>query len=120
MYVCINKLLVGLFVSDTSINADAMVLTSSSVQVTWNALYLSCVIGYLISYSTSTSYPSSENVFLDDVNRMTYNLTNLEECTEYDIIVHVISDTGTNYDSNRVTITTYADSKYYIKCHYYT
>ena len=87
-------------------------LTPRSVEVTWNTFHSSCITGYLISYSTSASYTSGGNVTVNDTNQTSYNLTNLEEYTEYDMIVRIISNIGTSNNSNGVTITTYTDSKY--------
>ena len=89
-----------------------MVLTPRSIQVTWNAFYSSCVTGYVISYSTNASYTSNGSVIVNDINQTSYHLTNLEEYTEYDIIVRVISNIGTSNNSNGVAVTTYTDSKY--------
>ena len=88
-----------------------MVLTPRSVQVTWNAFHSSCITGYLISYFTNASYTSGGNITVN-ANQTSYNLTNLEEYTEYDIIVCVISNIGISDNSNGVTVTTYTDSKY--------
>ena len=101
-----------MFLIDASIDVSAMVLTSRSVQVAWNAFHSSCITGYVISYFTNASYTSGGNVIVDDVNQTSYTLTNLEEYTEYDIIVSVISNTGMSDNSNGVTVTTYTDSKY--------
>ena len=101
-----------IFHTDTSIDVNAMVLTPSSVEVTWNSFHSSCITGYLISYSTNASYTSGGNVIVNDTNQTSYNLTNLEEYTEYDIIVRVISNIETSDSSNGVTVTTYTDSKY--------
>ena len=89
-----------------------MVLTSRSVQVTWNTFHSSCITGYLISYSTNASYTSGGNITINVANQTSYTLTNLEEYTEYYITVHVISNIGTSNNSNGVTVTTYTDSKY--------
>ena len=101
-----------MFLTDPSIDINAVVLTPRSVEVTWNAFHSSCITGYIISYSTNASYTSGGNVIVNDANQTSYNLTNLEEYTEYDIIVRVISNIGTSNNSNGVTVTTYTDSKY--------
>ena len=101
-----------MFLTDTSIDVNAMVLAPRSVEVTWNAFHSSCITGYFISYSTNASYTNGGNVTIKDANQTSYNLSNLEECTEYDIIVRVISNIGISDNSNGVTVTTYADSKY--------
>ena len=89
-----------------------MVLTSRSVEVMWNAFHSSCIAGYIITYFTNASYTSGGNVIVNEFNQTSYNLTNLEEYTEYDIIVRVISNIGISDNSNGVTVTTYTDSKY--------
>ena len=101
-----------MFLTDASIDINAMVLTPRSVQVTWNAFNSSCITGYVISYFTNASYTSGGNVIVNYANQTSCNLTNLEEYTEYDIIVRVISNIGTSNNSNGVTVTTYTDSKY--------
>jgi len=80
--------------------------------VTWNSFHSSCIAGYLISYFTNALYTSGGNVIVNDTNQTSYTLTNLEEYTEYDIIVRIISNIGTSDSSNGVTVTTYTDSKY--------
>ena len=116
LYVCVLVLDVYLIVTGTPIHVTATVLTPRSVQVTWNAIYSSCIIGYLISYFTNASYTTvgSGNIIVDDVNETNYTFTDLEEHTEYTIILHAISDIGIiiGDSSNKVTITTYTDSKY--------
>ena len=101
-----------MFLTEASIDVNAMLLTPRSVEVTWNAFHSSCITGYIISYSTSASYTSGGNVYVNDANQTSYNLTNLEEYTEYYIIVHVISNIGISDNSNGVTVMTYTDSKY--------
>ena len=101
-----------MFLTDTSIDISAVVLTPRIVEVTWNAFHSSCITGYLISYSTNASYTSDGNVIINDTNQTSCNLTNLEEYTEYYIIVRVISNIGTSDNNNGVTVTTYTDSKY--------
>ena len=101
-----------MFLTDTSIDVNAMVLTSRSVEVTWNAFHSSCITGYIISYFTNASYTSGGNLIVNDANQTSYTITNLEEYTEYHIIVRVISNIGTSNNSNGVTVATYADSKY--------
>ena len=100
-----------MLISDISIHVSAMVLTPHIVQVTWNAFHSNCVTGYLISYFTNASYTSGGNVYLSDVSKTSYKLTNLEEYTEYYIIVRAISTTGISDDSNKVSVTTYTDGK---------
>ena len=101
-----------MFLTDASIDFNAMVLTPRSVKMTWNTFHSSCITGYLISYSTNVSYTSDGNVIVNDTNQTSYTLTNLEEYTEYNIIVRVISNIGISDNSNGVTVTTYTDSKY--------
>ena len=101
-----------MFLTDASIDIHAMVITPRSVQVTWHAFHSSCITGYIISYSTNASYTSGGNITINDANQANYNLTNLEEYTEYYIIVRVISNIGTSDNSNGVTVATYTDSKY--------
>ena len=98
--------------TDTSIDVNAMMLTPRSVEVTWNTFNSSCITGYLISYFSNASYTSGGNIIVNDTNQTSYTITNLEEYTEYDIIVRVISNIGISDNSNGVTVTTYTDSKY--------
>ena len=101
-----------MFLTDTSIDVNAMVLTPRSVEVTWNAFHSSCITGYFISYFANVSYTNGGNITVNNANQTSYTLTNLEEYTEYNIIVHVISNIGISDNSNGVTVTTYTDSKY--------
>ena len=98
--------------TDTSIVVSTLVLTPRSVEVTWNTFYSSCITGYLISYFSNASYTSGGDVTVNGANQTSYNLTNLEENTEYYITVHVIKNIGTSDSSNGATVTTYTDSKY--------
>ena len=101
-----------MFVTDTSIYVDAMVLTPRSVQVTWNAFHSSCITGYVISYFTNASYTTGGDVIVNDVYETSYTFTNLEEYTEYYITLRAISNIGTSDNSNGVTVTTYTDGMY--------
>ena len=101
-----------IFLIDASIDVNAVVLISRSVQVTWNTFHSSCITGYLISYFTNASYTSGGNVIVNGFNQTSYTLTSLEEYTEYYITLRVISNIGMSDNSNGVTVTTYTDSKY--------
>ena len=95
---------------------NAVVLTPSSIKVAWNVIYNSklqdCITGYIISYFTRASYTNGGSIYVDDVSRTYRILTNLEEYTEYDITLQVISNTGVVHSSNSITVTTYSDGKY--------
>ena len=97
-----------MFITD---GVNATVLTPRSIKVTWIAFNTPCVTGYLISYFTNASYTCSGSEIVNDVSQTNHILFNLEEYTKYNIIVHVISNKGTSYNSNGVTVTTYTDSK---------
>ena len=87
-------------------------LTSRSVEVTWDAFPLSSgVNSYNISYSTSASYTSGGNMTVNDATTASYTLTDLEEYTNYTISVRAISNSGMSENSNEVLVTTYTDSK---------
>ena len=99
-------------VTDAPSNVIATVLTSSNVEVVWDAFPVSSgVTGYSISYTTTASYTSGGNVTVNDVSTASYTLTGLEEFTNYTITVRAISNSGMSDDSNAVTVTTYSDGK---------
>ena len=82
-------------------------MTPRSVEVTWNGFPVSSgVTGYLISYTTTTSYASNGSVPVNDVTITSYNLTNLEEYTTYTITVQATSSSGMSDNSNEVSVTT--------------
>ena len=107
---CIYAL--NMYVTD---RVNAVVLTPSSIKVTWNVIYNSkfqdCITGYNISYFTQASYTNGGSIYVDDVSHTYHILKNLEEYTEYEITLQVISNTGVVHSSNNVTVTTYSDSK---------
>ena len=91
-------------------------LTPRSVEVTWDQSSSSDVTGYLISYTTTASYISSNDrtrsVTVNGVNTMSSTLTNLEENTLYTITVQASTNDGImSANSSEVAITTYADGK---------
>ena len=93
-------------------NVGATVVTSRSIQITWEPSSSSDVTGYLISYTTTASYASGGNVTVN-VGRITSGtLTNLEENTHYTITVQAVtSDNRMSSNSNEVSVRTYTDGK---------
>ena len=99
-------------VTDAPSNVDATVLTSRSVEVTWDAFPVSSgVTGYNISYTTNASYTSGGSVMVNDVATASYTLTDLEEYTNYTISVQATSNSGMSENSDEVLVTTYTDGK---------
>ena len=87
-------------------------LTSRSVEVTWDAFpTLSGVTGYLISYTTTASYTSGGSVTVNDAATASYTLTDLEEYTNYTISVQATSNSGMSENSDEVLVTTYTAGK---------
>ena len=87
-------------------NVRATVVTSRSIQITWEPSSSSDVTGYLISYTTTASYTSGGSVTVNDVTTTSYTLTNLEEYTTYTITVQATSSSGMSDNSNEVSVTT--------------
>ena len=92
-------------------NVSATVLTSHAVKVTW-VQSSSDAAGYLISYTTSTSYTSVGKVTVNGHDITSHTITNLEENTLYTITVQVTTDDDRmSISSNEVLVTTYTDGK---------
>ena len=93
-------------------NVRATVVTSRSIQITWERSSSSDVTGYLISYTTTASYTSGGSVTVDGGSTTSGTLTNLEEDTLYTITVQATtSDNTVSTKSNEVSVTTYTDGK---------
>ena len=91
-------------------NVRATVISSRSVQITWEPSSSSDVIGYLISYTTTASYTSGGNVTVG--NTAIGTIPNLEEGTLYTIAVQATTnDNRMSAHSNEVSVRTYTDSK---------
>ena len=87
-------------------------ITSRSVQITWEPSSSSDVTGYLISYTTTASYTSNGSVTVNGGSTTSYTLTNLEEDTLYTITVRATtSDNRTTANSTEVSVRTYTDGK---------
>ena len=87
-------------------------LTSRSVEVTWDAFPVSSgVTGYSISYTTTASYTSGDSVMVNGATTASYTFTNLEEYTNYTITVCATSNSGMSENSNEVLVTTYTDGE---------
>ena len=93
-------------------NVRPTVITSRSIQITWEPSSSSDVTGYLISYNTTASYTSGGNVTVNGDNTTSGTLTNLEEDTLYTITVQATtSDNRMSANSNEVSLITYTDGK---------
>ena len=93
-------------------NLITTVLTSHSIQITWEPSSSSDVTSYLISYTTTASYTSGGNVRVDGGSTTSHVLTNLEEDTLYTITVQSIdSYNRMSANSNEVSVRTYSDGK---------
>ena len=95
-------------------NVSATVLTSRSIEVTWEQSTSSDITGYLISYTTNASYASGGNVTAIGGNTTSYILSDLEESTPYSITVQTVRNDVISASSDEVSVTTYTDSKWYI------
>ena len=94
-------------------NVRATVLTSRSVEVTWDQFTSSDITGYLISYTTNALYASGGNVTVIGGNTTSLTLSDLEENTLYSITVQIVRYGVISASSNEVSIRTYTDSKLY-------
>ena len=93
-------------------NVRATVVTSRSIQITWEPSSSSGVTGYLISYTTTASYASGGSVPVNDGSTTSSTLTNLEEDTLYTITVQATtSDNRMSANSNEVSVRTCTDGK---------
>ena len=94
-------------------NVRATVVTSRSIQITWEPSSSSDdVTGYLISYTTTASYTSGGSVTVNGGSTTSYALTNLEEYTFYTITIQATtSDNRMSANSNKVSVRTYTDGK---------
>ena len=96
-------------------NVRVVVLTSRSIQITWEPSTSSDVTGYLISYTTTALYASGGSVTVDGGSTTSGTLTNLEEDTLYTITVQATtSDNRMSANSNEVSVRTYTNGKWYI------
>ena len=93
-------------------NVGAAVVSSRSIQITWEPSSSSDVTGYLISYTTTASYTSGGSVTVNGGSTTSGTLTNLEEDTHYTITVQATtSDNRMSANSNEVSVRTYTDGK---------
>ena len=93
-------------------NVKATVVTSRSIQITWEPSSSSDAIGYLISYTTTASCTSGGNVTVDGGSTTSGTLTNLEEDTLYTITAQATTSHSTmSANSNKVSVKTYTDGK---------
>ena len=93
-------------------NVRATVVSSRSIQITWEPSTSDDVTGYLISYTTTASYVSDGSVTVDGSSTASNTLTNLEEHTLYTITVQATtSDSRMSINSNEVSVRTYTDGK---------
>ena len=113
MYIADNMFAYMFTVIEPPTNVTATVLTSRSVEVTWDQSTSSDITGYLISYTTNALYASGGNVTVVSSNTTSYTFRDLEENTLYNIIVQTVRYDVISASSNEVSITTYTDSKWY-------
>ena len=90
-------------------NVGATVLTSRSVEVTWDQS--PGATSYIISYTTTASYASGDSVAVSGGSTTRGTLINLEEATTYSITVQSITSEETSAPSTAVSVTTYTASK---------
>ena len=92
-------------------NVGATILSPRSIKVMWNLSSLFGITGYIISYTTNASYANGGSVTVNGGGTTSYILTNLEEDTHYVITVQATSNNIISPSSNKVSVTTSADSK---------
>ena len=102
--------------ADAPSNVIATVLTSRSVQVTWDPpAPVSNVTSYIIVFTTTASYASDGSLTVHGYNTTRDILNNLEENTLYTIIVQAFANSsGRSGDSEEATVTTYTDGKHLV------
>ena len=93
-------------------NVKPTVVTSHSIQITWEPSSSSDATGYLILYTTNVSYTSGGSMTVNGGSVTSHNITNLEEDTPYTITVQATtSDNRMSANSNEVSVRTYTDGK---------
>ena len=93
-------------------NVRATLITSCTIQITWEPSSSSDVTGYLISYTTTVSHTCGGSVTVNSGSTTSRTLTNLEEGTLYTITVQAtISNNRLSANSTEVSIRTYTDGK---------
>jgi len=93
------------------IYVEATITSPRSVEVTWRRSLLTDPTGYLISYTTTTSYTSGGSVMVTGRSTESVTLNNLEENTPYNITVQTVSGRIISVNSDAVSVTTWTDSK---------
>ena len=93
-------------------NVNATALSTDRIFITWLPSITEDVTGYLITYTTTDPFTSSENERVDSGSTTSYTLTNLEAGTLYTITVQAIdSKNRMSSSSIEVSETTYTASK---------
>ena len=94
-------------------NVHATMVTSQSIQITYEPSPSNGVTGYLISYITDAQYvDNNERSRSATVSTTSYNLTNLEEDTLYAITIQATTDDNRmSTNTNEVSVRTYTDGK---------
>ena len=93
-------------------NVRATVLTTHSVEVTWDESSSCDVTGYLISCATTTSCTSAGRVTVNGHSKTSGTLPDLEKDTPYTITVQATTDDNRmSENSNEVLVTTHAVGK---------
>ena len=94
-------------------NVTATVVTSRSIQITWEPSSSPNITGYLISYTTNAQYvDNSDRSKSIIVTTTSGTLTNLEEDTLYTITVQATTnDNRMSANSNEVSVRTYTNGK---------
>ena len=84
----------------------ARVLSSRSIEVTWDPSTSPDITGYLISYDTTASYTSGGSEMVNDGSATSSTFTNLEENTLYTITVQAIRNNEMSGNSNEASAMT--------------
>ena len=93
-------------------NVRATVLTSHSVEVTWDESSSPDVTGYLISCATTTSCTSVGSTTVNGRSKTSGVIPDLEKDTPYTITVQATTnDNQMSGSSNEVLVTTHAVGK---------
>ena len=93
-------------------NVRPTVVTSRSIQITWEPSSSDGVTGYLISYTTTASYTSGGSVTVNGGSTTSGTLTNLEEDALYTITVQATtSDNRMGANSTVISVRIYTHGK---------
>ena len=93
-------------------NVKVTVLTPNIIEVSWDPIVSEEVSGYYVTYNTSATYASGNNITIHGYNVSKALLNSLEEDTLYNIHMQSISQNKVSGPSNVVSANTWTAGKY--------